>query len=63
MIIRDLDHDEGMLLLRYRLLPPDKQKELQNLLEDLHKETKSSQNSTDEHQSLKLEHKNNSNKY
>ena len=56
MNIRDLDHDEGMLLLRYRLLPPDKQKELLRLMDDLHEETKSPQNSADEHPSFKLEH-------
>ena len=35
MNIRDLDPDEGMLLLRFRLLPPDRQKEILQQLEDL----------------------------
>ncbi|MBQ3264692.1 MAG: hypothetical protein IJH07_02840 [Ruminococcus sp.] len=35
MTIHDLDHDEGMLLLRYRLLSPDRQKELLQQLDDL----------------------------
>ena len=35
MNIRDLDHDEGMLLLRFRLLSPNRQKELLQQLDEL----------------------------
>ena len=45
MNIRNLDHDEGMLLLRYRLLPPDKQQELLRLMDNLN--NKESERPTD----------------
>ena len=35
MTTRDLDSDEGMLLLRFRLLPPEQQKLLLQQLEEL----------------------------
>ena len=49
MTIRDLDPDEGMLLLRFRLLPPDRQKEFLQQLDELSsKESETSTNSPTE---------------
>lgn len=45
MTIRDLDPEEGMLLLRYRLLSPDQQKEFLKQMGDL--SSKGSETPTD----------------